>query len=162
MIAFLAIFLATAFPSTSRISWMRPESFHLIVGMSRTDATRALKSSGWKMKKGDRPEEVVVDYDHDKTMTLVFGRDRLRSIRFELFTILHEAPGAFAEEAAYLRSVRGEPKKLKSNLVVLYDNSLPNVMVVLSADPKSEQAQKGIGMVVVRYFDPRFAETASR
>ena len=30
MIAAVALLLATAFPSNSRTSWMRPESFHLI------------------------------------------------------------------------------------------------------------------------------------
>jgi len=38
--------------------------------------------------------------------------------------------------------------------ILLYDHTLPNVMAVLSADSKSEQAQKGVGMVVVRYYDP--------
>ena len=48
----------------------------------------------------------------------------------------------------------GQPKKMKSKSVLLYDRILPNVMVVLSADPKSANAQKGLGILVVRYFDP--------
>jgi hypothetical protein len=28
-------------------------------------------------------------------------------------------------------------------------------MVVISADPKSENGRRGLGMLVVRYFDPR-------
>jgi hypothetical protein len=97
----------------------------------------------------------VVDYADDKTLTLVFERDRLKSARFELFLILHDAKSAFAEQTAYLRAKFGEPKKLKSKSIVVYDNALPNIMAVLSNDPNSEQGQKGVGMVVVRYYDPR-------
>lgn len=155
MIAFLALFLATAFPSSDKTAWMRPNSFHLVIGMPRAEAMRALASSGWKAKKGPDADHVVVDYADDKTLTLAFQRDRLKSARFELFVILHDAKSAFVEETAYLRATFGEPKKLKSKSVVLYDNALPNIMAVLSADPNSEQGQKGVGMVVVRYYDPR-------
>jgi hypothetical protein len=77
----------------------------------------------------------------------------LKSIRFELFTILPEAPKAFEEERAFLREALGEPR-MGSKKILVYDQTLPNVMAILSADPKSEQAKKGIGMVVVRYYDP--------
>jgi hypothetical protein len=150
----LALFLAVAFPSADKTSWMRPQSFHLIIGMPRQDALRALESDGWKTKSED-DKHVVVDYADDKTLTLAFERGRLKSVRFELFTILHDAKPAFDVETAYLRATFGEPKKLKSKTIVLYDNALPNIMAVLSNDPKSEQGQKGIGMVVVRYYDPR-------
>jgi hypothetical protein len=155
MTILLALFLATAFPSADKTSWMRPESFHLVVGMPRADALGALESNGWKTKSGADADHVFIDYDDDKTITLAFERGRLQSIRFELFVILHDAKSAFEAEAAYLRAAYGEPKKLKSRSVVLYDNALPNVMAVLSNDPKSEQGQKGVGMVVVRYYDPR-------
>jgi len=151
----LALLLATAFPSTDQISWMRPDSFHLVIGMPRSEALKTLESNGWKTKKGGKPDEMVVDYADDKTLTLAFQRDRLKSVRFELFVILHDARSLFAQEAAYLNEKYGEPKKLKSKSIILYDNALPNVMAVLSNDPKSEQGQKGVGMVVVRYYDPR-------
>jgi hypothetical protein len=153
MIAILAIFFATAFPSNSKTSWMRPESFHLKVGMSRAAAVKALESNGWKTKRGDGDQQLVLEYADDKSMTLQFERERLKSVRFELFTILQEAPKAFEEERAYLHESLGKPR-MKSQKIVLYDQVLPNVMAVLSADPKSEQAQKGVGMVVVRYYDP--------
>jgi hypothetical protein len=153
--AILALLLATAFPSSDKTSWMRPESFHLVIGMPREEAMRALESGGWKPRSDAAPDRVVVDYADDKTLTLAFQRGRLRSARFELFVILHDAKKLFAEEHAYLRATFGEPKKLKSKSVVLYDNVLPNVMAVLANDPKSEQGQKGVGMVVVRYYDPR-------
>ena len=41
MIAILALFFATAFPSNSKTSWMRPESFHLAVGMNRAAAVNS-------------------------------------------------------------------------------------------------------------------------
>ncbi len=154
MIALVALWLATAFPSQSKTTWMRPESFHLSIGMKRAETMKVLQAKGWKPKKGDKPGELVLDYADDKTLTMVFGGDRLESIRFELFTILHDAHGAFDEEKTYLRAALGPPRKLKSPQVLLYDNKLPNIMVVLTADPKSEQGQKGVGMLVVRYFDP--------
>jgi hypothetical protein len=153
MIALLAIFFATAFPSNSKTSWMRPESFHLTIGMNRAAAVKALESNGWKTKAGDEPGQLVVDYADDKSLTLEFHGDRLKSIRFELFTILQEAPKAFEEVRTSLRESLGKPRK-GSSKVILYDQTLPNVMAVLSADPKSEQAQKGVGMLVVRYYDP--------
>jgi len=153
MIAVLAFFFATAFPSTSKTSWMRPESFHLTIGMNRAEAVKALESNGWKTKKGDSAGQILVDYADDKSLTLQFAGERLTSIRFELFTILQEAPKAFEEERVFLRESLGKPRKATKK-VVIYDHKLPNVMAVLSADPKSEQAQKGVGMLVVRYYDP--------
>jgi hypothetical protein len=153
MIAVLAIFFATAFPSNSKISWMRPESFHLTVGMNRAAAVKALESNGWHTKKGDAAGQLVVDYAEDKSLTLQFAGERLTSIRFELFTILQDAPKAFEEERAFLRASLGKPRQ-GTKKILIYDQKLPNVMAVLSADPKSEQAQKGVGMVVVRYYDP--------
>lgn len=153
MIAILALFFAAAFPSNSKTSWMRPESFHLKIGMGRAAAVQALESNGWKTKRGDNDDQLVVDYADDKSLTLQFERERLKSIRFELFTILQEAPKAFDEERDFLHESLGKPR-MKSKTVLLYDQILPNVMAVLSADPKSEQAQKGVGMLVVRYYDP--------
>jgi len=153
MIAVLALFFATAFPSNSKTSWMRPESFHLTIGMNRAAAIKALESNGWKTKKGDAAGQLTVDYADDKSLTLQFAGERLTSIRFELFTILQDAPKAFEEERAFLRQSLGKPRQGTSKILI-YDHKLPNVMAILSADPKSEQAQKGVGMVVVRYYDP--------
>ncbi len=153
MIAVLALFFATAFPSNSRTSWMRPESFHLKIGMNRSAAVKALESNGWKTKRGDTDSKLVVDYTDDKSITLQFSGERLSSIRFELFTILTDAPAAFEEERVFLRDSLGRPR-MGSKKIVVYDQTLPNVMAVLSADPKSEQALKGVGMLVVRYYDP--------
>ncbi|MEA2342729.1 MAG: hypothetical protein QOF63_898 [Thermoanaerobaculia bacterium] len=153
MIAVLAIFFATAFPSNSKTSWMRPESFHLTVGMKRAAAVKALESNGWHTKKGDAAGQLIVDYSDDKSLTLQFAGERLTSIRFELFTILQDAPKAFEEERAFLRQSLGKPRQ-GTKKILIYDHKLPNVMAILSADPKSEQAQKGVGMVVVRYYDP--------
>lgn len=154
MIVLAAVLLATAFPSTSKTSWMRPESFHLTVGMSREEADKSLADHGWKAKKGDDDERLIIDYADDKSVTLQFRRKRLQSIRFELYLFLPDAPTAFDEEKTFLRQSLGEPKKLKSKSVVLYDGVLPNVMVVLAANPRSENGQKGLGILVVRYYDP--------
>ena len=150
----LALLLATAFPSNSKTSWMRPESFHLAVGMSRAETLEKLADAGWKTKKGDDDDHLIIDYADDKAVTLQFHRDRLRSIRFELFLFLPDAKQAFNEEKEFLRTSLGKPKRSKSKSVLVYDHTLPNVMVVLADDPKSENGQKGLGILVVRYYDP--------
>ena len=50
--ALLLIALVGAFPSNSKTSWMTPQSFRLIIGMPRAEAEKALKESGWELKKG--------------------------------------------------------------------------------------------------------------
>ena len=147
MTLLLALLLAAPFPSSSLTSWMRPEPFHLTVGMTRAEALAALTQNGWKTKPGAKTDQLEVEYSDDRTVTLQFARGRLKSIRFELFTLLPEIRKAFDEEKATLRSELGAPKITKS--VVLYDYRLPNVMVVLSPD-----AKKGVGMLSVQYFDP--------
>ncbi len=154
MIAVLTLLLATVFPSSNRTAWMRPEAFHLTIGMSRADALKTLAEGGWKTQPGKDESQLIVDYDEVKSLTLGFSGDRLTSIRFELFEIVTKVQSAFDEEKAYLRTRLGKPKKLPSKSVVLYDNKLPNVMAILSADPNSEQGKKGVGMLIVRYFDP--------
>ncbi len=153
--SFLTLLLATSFPSSSKTSWMTPESFRLTIGMSRAEAVKTLETSGWTVKRGRADSELVVDYSEDKAMTLEFRRNRLRSVRFELFALIPEIRLAFTEQQALLRKAHGEPKKnVKSKSVVIYDDRLPNIMVVLSDDPKSDYGKKGFGYLAVRYFDP--------
>ena len=147
----LALLLAIAHPS-ARTDWMRPESFHLAIGMKRADAVGALRA--WNPKQGRNANEVVVDYASDKALTLEFRKERLHAVRFELFVLLPEARAAFNEHRAYLRGTRGEPRKATRS-VLIYDNALPNVMVVVADDPKSAQGKKGVGVLAVRYYDPR-------
>ncbi|HLJ74754.1 MAG TPA: hypothetical protein VKU62_09225 [Thermoanaerobaculia bacterium] len=154
MIALVAFLLATEFPSTSKTAWMQPESFHLAVGMARNEAIEKLEATGWKTKKLKDDNHLMIDYADDKAVTLEFHRDRLWSIRFELFAFLPDSVTAFHEEKAFLQQSLGAPKKLKSKSVLLYDSTLPNVMVVLSADPKSQNGAQGLGILVVRYYDP--------
>lgn len=156
MLALLAVLLSTAFPSGTRTAWMRPDAFRLTVGMPKADAVATLARDQWKTRQGKSADELVVHYADDKSVTLEFRKERLHAVRFELFAFLPDVRKAFAEEKAYLRSAMGAPKKrVRSKNILLYDNILPNVMVVLSADPKSEQGQQGIGFLSVRYYDPR-------
>jgi hypothetical protein len=148
----LALLLATAFPSTSRTAWMRPDSFRLAIGMSRAEAMAALET--WGPKLGKDPSEVVVDYSDDKALTLHFRKDRLISVRFELFVFLPDIRPAFEEERTRLAESRGKPRKATKSILI-YDNALPNVMVVAADDPKSQQGKQGIGILAVRYYDPR-------
>lgn len=155
MLLTLLLTLVTSFPSTSKTSWMTPQSFRLVIGMTRADASKVLHDGGWQLKPGRGDDEVVVEYADDKALTLGFAKDRLKSVRFELFAILPVVKEAFAEQKSTLLKELGEPKRgLKSDSVVLYDDRLPNIMVVLSADPKSEYGRKGVGYLAVRYYDP--------
>jgi hypothetical protein len=151
----LALLFAIAFPSSSKTSWMRPEAFRLTVGMSRAEATKELEKSGWTPKPGHDPQQLVVEYGEEQALTLDFHRDRLHSIRFELFTFIPDAAKVFDEQRDYLRKKFGAPsKRVRSKTIVLYDHTLPNVMAVLSADPHSENGKKGLALLVVRYYDP--------
>jgi len=154
VIAILAFLFATAFPSSSRTSWMRPESFHLTIGMRREAVMSTLKDYGWKPQK-TKSGDLSVDYSDDKSFTLHFEHDRLHAIRFELYTIVGQAQAAFDEQRAFLRDTWGAPKKVAAPNLLLYDDRLPNVMVVLNDDPKSEMGRKGVGVLIVRYYDPR-------
>ncbi|HUP47568.1 MAG TPA: hypothetical protein VNA04_02135 [Thermoanaerobaculia bacterium] len=151
----LTLVLATAFPSSSKTSWMSPQAFRLSIGMSRAEAVGVLVDSGWRVKPGRNQDQVVVDYGDEKAMTLEFRRNRLHSARFELFAALPEIRAAFEEQKALLQKEHGQPKKsLRSRTVVLYDDRLPNIMMVLSDDPQSDYGKKGIGFLAVRYFNP--------
>lgn len=148
----LLALLLTAFPSSSNTAWMRPESFRLAVGMSRLDVMKTLDK--WQPKPGANADQLVVDYSDDKALTLDFTKDRLTSIRFELFVFLPEIRKAFEEEKKHLATTLGKPRKATPSILI-YDNALPNIMVVVKDDPKSEQGKKGVGVLAVRYYDPR-------
>ena len=116
--------------------------------MRRAEALDALRA--WNPKQGRNADELLVDYASDKSLTLEFQKDRLQSVRFELFVLLPEVRKAFDEKRAAL----GKPPKATKSILI-YDNALPNVMVVVADDPKSEQGKKGLGVLAVRYYDPR-------
>jgi hypothetical protein len=152
MTALLTLLLLTSsFPANSLTSWMRPEAFHLRIGMGRGEAVRVLDK--WQPKPGKHIDEIVVDYSGEKALTLEFKANRLHSVRFELFAFLPEVRKAFAEEKARLKDTLGEPRK-STKAILIYDRLVPNVMVVLSDDAKSPSGKQGFGMLAVRYFDP--------
>ena len=147
--------LATAFPSNSLTAWMRPESFRLGIGMSRADAEKTVKAGGWEMKKGANDDQMVVDYGDDKAMTLEFNRGRLHGVRFEFHAMIPDARKAFAEQKAFLEKTYGPPARTgREKAIVIYNNVLPNIMVVLSDDPKTDKGRLGLGLLAVRYYDP--------
>jgi hypothetical protein len=152
----LALVLAVTTPTPpaarDQTGWMRPDAFHLVIGMSRTQVLQSLDS--WAPKQGKDRNELVVDYSGERAMTLEFHDERLRSIRFELFVFLPEIAKVFDQKKAYLLKTFGEPR-LATRSVLIYDGQLPNVMVVVSDDPTSDQGKKGLGILAVRYYDPR-------
>jgi len=150
--AILALLLFAGMPSNSRTSWMRPDAFRLSIGMPRAEVMRALEK--WEPKKGRDENELIVDYTEDKALTLEFRQGRLTSVRFELVEYVTMIRGAFDEEKKYLLGAHGKPRKATKSILI-YDNTLPNVMVVVNDDPKTEQGKKGLGVLAVRYYDPR-------
>ena len=136
-------------------TWMSPQSFQLTIGMPRQQALLTLQEHGWTTKDGRTENEVVVDYTGDKALTLEFQKERLHAVRFELFALLPDIRKAFDEQKSLLIKQHGEPKKTRSQSIVVYDDRLPNILVVLSADPKSDYGKKGFGYLAVRYYDPR-------
>jgi hypothetical protein len=151
MLAAIVLTLATAtMPSAKGTAWMHPESFHLVVGMPRAEAVKTLADGGWKAVKGRDANELIVDYTQTKAMTLQFRKERLHSIRFELFGLLPEVQRAFDEQKSVLAKRLGEPRPTRSKSTLIYDGTLPNVMVVMA-----ENQERGLPMLAVRYFDPR-------
>jgi hypothetical protein len=144
----LAIFFAVA-PVSNETSWMRPDSFHLTIGMPKAEALRALTSSGLKPRDGDHAGQTIVDITPTKSLTLEFTKNRLQSVRFELFTMLDRIDGAFAEEKRFLHDSLGAPKPIPSRSMVIYDTTSPRVMAVVTTDRK-----QGLGMLAVRYYVP--------
>ena len=142
----LSLLLAIAAPP--KTDWMRLEAFHLAIGMRRADAVSALNA--WNPKQGKDANEIVVDYASDKSLTLEFKKERLHSVRFELFVLLPQVRKAFEET----RAAMGTPRKATGSILI-YDSALPNVMVVVNDNPKSEQGKKGLGVLAVRFYDPR-------
>lgn len=144
----LAIFFAVA-PVSNETSWMRPDAFHLTIGMPKAEAVRALTSSGLKPRDGDHAGQTIVDITPTKSLTLEFKKNRLQSVRFELFTMLDMIGGAFAEEKKFLHESLGAPKPIPSRSMVIYDTTSPRVMAVMTTDRK-----QGLGTLAVRYYRP--------
>jgi hypothetical protein len=149
----LAILFAVA-PSVSKTSWMRPDAFHLTIGMAKADAVKALSEGGVTLRDGDHKGQMIADLSPTKSLTVEFAKERLQSIRFELFTMSSLIGSAFDEERKSLRDSFGAPKAIASKSMVIYDHTLPHVMAVMTVDRK-----QGLGTLAVRYFDPA---TASR
>ena len=148
----LALLLTIAPGQDVRTDWMRPDAFHLAIGMSRAQVMSAL--AAWSPKPGKDANEIVVDYSEDRALTLEFKNERLRSIRFELFVMLPLVRKAFDGKRDALLRDRGDPRKATKSILI-YDNALPNVMVVVKDDPNSAQGKHGLGVLAVRYYDPR-------
>lgn len=151
--SFLLSLLLLGVPETKvDTSWMRLDAFHLAIGMSRTQVMSTL--SAWQPKHGKNANEMTVDYSDDKSLTLEFRDERLRAVRFELFVMIADVRKAFDAERARLHKERGEPRKATKSILI-YDNALPNLMVVVTDDPSSQQGKKGLGVLAARYYDPR-------
>jgi len=151
MLIAIIVVLAQLSPVTS--GWMSPESFHLSVGMSKTDALERLASDGWKVEKGKEKEQCIVHYTESKSVTLAFHEGRLDSIRFEFVDFLPQVKKAFGEQKEILAEKFGKARTPKDSILI-YDETSPNVMVVLSTDHDSKFGKQGLGFLVVRYFAP--------
>jgi len=153
MKAILALILLATTTASPKTSWMTPDAFRLSVGMPRSSALRELGRSGWSWKKGKVVDEVFVTYEEGKTVTLKFGRGRLRSIRFELVGFIPQIRAAFSERTNVLDQKLGTPRRISSS-ILSYERRSPNVMLVSSTESTSSYGKQGLGYLVVRYFEP--------
>lgn len=151
MLTALTVLLAQLSPLSS--GWMSPESFHLSVGMMKTAALERLQSDGWKVETGKEKEQCIVHYTDSKSVTLAFQDGRVESIRFEFVDFLPQVKKAFGEQREILAEKFGKPRTPKDSILI-YDETNPNVMVVLSTDHNSKFGKQGLGFLVVRYFAP--------
>lgn len=150
----ILLILASVFPSTSQTSWMEPEAFHLRVGMTRAAAVSVLDNRGWNVKKGKGEDDLIVEYDETRTLTLAFSKGKLASIRFELVDFVPQIHRAFEEQKKTLAKRFGKPTVVAAGNTLIYDRQTPNVFAVVSSDPSTEFGKRGLGFLVVRYFEP--------
>ena len=153
MTAILYLLLATAFPSSSATSWMEPDAFRLKIGMRKSEAVAILRDGGLKPTEG-KAGDLVVEYDETRTVTLAFQNGKLSSARFELVDFVPAVTRAFAEQKLTLEKRFGPATVRPSEKTLIYDRRNPNVFAVLSTDPATEFGKRGLGFLVVRYFEP--------
>ena len=140
------LFAVSASVANSTI-WMRPEAFHISIGMEKDAAERAINDSGYIARPGDHSGQLIVDCTPTRSLTMEFEKDRLRSIRFELYLRHADLDAAFEEEKKFLFDALGKPKSVKSKVLLIYDKTDPNVMVVAQRNEKSMSA------LLVRYHE---------
>jgi hypothetical protein len=157
MLGILLLAVLDTFPATTKTSWMSPQAFHLSVGMRRSKVVAVLEGGGWKPRPGKAANHLVVEYGEERSITLEFERDHLRSIRFELFDFIPAIKSSFAEQSADLERRYG-PARRKAAGILLYEERRPNIMVVMSTDPRTTAGRRGLGFLTVRYFEPPAVE----
>lgn len=133
---------------------MDPAAFQLRVGMSEADATAALRQHGWKTERGKAAGETIVSYEQGRTLTIVAERGKVRSIRFELVGFVPDVQQAFQERQKTLRRELGQPSEHAKGSTLIWEKSAPNVIAVVSTDRTTSYGRQGLGVFVVRYFDP--------
>lgn len=146
-----------SFPTTSRTSWMEPDSFHLCIGMTRKAAEETIQRFGWEMTPGKYPRVLVIKYDDTKTVTIQFVDEKLQSIRFEYVGFVPDVRIASEERRAQLeRSLGYNGKKQGPDGNILMFDRAPavHIMVVTSTRPDDSFGRQGLGFLAVRYFDP--------
>lgn len=131
---------------------MDPASFHLKIGMTRGAATDRLRADGWKSKPGKAGDDLLVEFDEGRTLTLAFQGGKLTSIRFELIGFAPEVRAAFDEKKRDLKKAHGPA--IERGTTLIYEKTDPQIMAVLSTDPKTSFGRQGLGFFVVRYFAP--------
>jgi hypothetical protein len=149
-----ALLLATTFPSNSPTGWMQPASFRLSLGMSEKAVLQRVKTLGLEAASSKEKGVKVFAYGDQRTLVLKFEKGTLRSIRFELVDFLPGVRKAFQEQQKLLSARLGPPNQKVGDTVVIYDKTKPNVFVVANVDPASDAGKQGLGMLVVRYFEP--------
>lgn len=152
ILATLLLLSQGAFPSEARTTWMSPSAFHLELGMRRADVIEKLERSRWRLEPA-RNDELVLEYDSGRTLTLAFRKNRLESIRFELVDFIPRIESAFEELKARMNQEMGPPSRVYDS-ALLYDDRSPKIYVVASTRRDTSFGRQGLGFVAVRYFVP--------
>jgi hypothetical protein len=155
LLSFVLSLFFTSFPASSQTSWMQPAAFHLRLNMTKSEVARVAKEHGWKLQKGKQPTHQVINFDDRKTVTLMYFNKRLQSIRFEMVDFFPAVKSGFGEQKTLLsKNLGGASTQFSTDTILVFDKKRPNVHVFLTADKTSDMGKQGIGMLVVRYFDP--------
>lgn len=160
MLMLCAVLGTVAPPNAKSLSWMQPAAFRLTVGMPEAEARKRLATDGRVLLPGRSPDEVVVEYQPGKTVTLQFSGRKLVSMRFELVDFLPSMKDYWREVKSNLQVRLGVPQVApKGTDVMIWTDRNPQVMAALSMKKDDQFGRQGLGFIVIRHFAPPAAVT---
>lgn len=134
---------------------MDPAAFRVAVGMSEREVRERFTAAGVELQAGEEPGELVGNYEDGKTVTIHFRDGRVDSLRFELVDFLPLMTKHWEDVSARLKKKLGAPTTAVPGAdVLIWQENRPNVIAALSRRRDDRFGEKGLGFVVIRYFEP--------